>query len=77
MLNISRSTTLTGTSKVIYNGEEVVAMQFTANIKGKNTKDISEVVVSQDAYNENKSSCRADSDEFTTYVREIEDSMEE
>ena len=73
MLNTKKSITLTGQSKVNMNGNEVTAVQLSANISESGTSNINTVIVNQDAYDANKADCRADIDEFTAEVREIED----
>lgn len=73
MLNTKKSITLTGQSKVTFDEKEVTAVQLNATISQNGTSNINTIIINQDAYDTNKSTCRADIDEFTTKVRTIED----
>ena len=73
MLNVNKSITITGSSKVTHNDSEVIAVQLHANISEQGNSNINSVIVNKEAYEANKDACRADIDEFTLMVREIED----
>ena len=75
MLNSTKSISITGTSKVTINDGEVIAVQLSANISERGNSNINTVIVNQSAYDANKADCRADIDEFTALVREIEDAQ--
>ena len=75
MLNTTKSISLAGTSKVTFNDIEVVAVQLSANISERGNTNINTVIVNQSAYDTHKEDCRADIDEFTALVREIEDTQ--
>lgn len=74
MLKTLKSTTLTGQSKVTLNENEVIAVQLSANITESGTSNIVSTIVNRNAYEANKTSCRADIDQFTKQVRNLEDS---
>jgi hypothetical protein len=73
-LTTSKSVTLTGQSKVTINKEEVIAVVMTCSLQNGTNSSVVTTVVDKVAYDANKSECRADIDEFTGYVREVEDS---
>lgn len=73
MLNVVKSTTLTGQSKVTVDGREVVVVSMSAKISETDTSNIVNTIVNKDAYEANKATCRADIDEFTKEVRRLED----
>lgn len=77
MLNTVKSTMLTGQSKVTDgSGNEVTVVQLSASINETGTSNIVSTIVNREAYELNKTDCRADIDAFTVAVRELED-MEE
>ena len=73
MLNVVKSTTLSGQSKVMVDGREVVAVSLAAKISESETSNIVSTIVNKDVYESNKTTCRADIDEFTKEVRKLED----
>ena len=73
MLNVVKSTTLTGQSKVTVDGREVVVVSMTAKISETDTGNTVNTIVNKDLYEANKTTCRADMDEFTKEVRRLED----
>jgi hypothetical protein len=77
MLETIKSISLSGTSKVTYKNDEVVAVQLYANISENGNSNINSTIVNQDAYDANKAVCRADIDAFTEEVRAIEDAQAE
>lgn len=78
MLKTVKSTTLTGQSKVEdESGNEVIAVQLSANINESGAGNVVSTIVNRDAYETNKTTCRADIDAFTAAVRKLEDSEEE
>lgn len=74
MLKTVKATTLTGQSRVPDStGNEVIAVQFSANINETGTSNIVNTIVNREVYELNKADCRADADAFTAAVRELED----
>lgn len=74
MLKTVKSTTLTGQSKVtMEDGNEVIAVQLSANINETGTSNIVSTIVNREAYEAHKTTCRADIDTFTQQVRDLED----
>lgn len=73
MLNVVKSTALTGQSKVTVDGREVVVVSLTAKISETETSNIVSTIVNKDLYEANKSTCREDIDAFTKEVRALED----
>ena len=73
-LTKKQSITLTGQSNIIVDNAPVTVVQMTANIKEDGNSNITTTIVNKDLYEANKKACRADMDEFTVYVREVEDS---
>lgn len=74
MLKTVKSTTLTGQSKVTdSNGNEVTVVQLSASMNETGTSNIVSTIVNREAYEVNKTDCRADMDAFTAAVRELED----
>lgn len=68
-LNITKSTTLKGQSKI---GEEI-AVTMSASITEDGKSSSVKNIINQELYEENKVECRADEDAFTEAVRAIED----
>lgn len=73
MLNVVKSTTLTGQSKVTVDGREVVVVSMSAKISETETSNIVSTIVNKDLYEANKATCREDIDAFTKEVRALED----
>ena len=75
MLKITKSITLNGTSTIVAEesgiGTPVVSMN--AKIAEEGNSNINTVIINKDLYEANKEAYRADIDEFTAAVREIED----
>ncbi len=70
-LTTTQAITLTGQSKI----GDVVVVSMTASIKENNNSNIVSTIVNQELYDANKAQCRADIDDFTAYVREVEDNQ--
>lgn len=74
MLETTKSTTLTGVSKVEDDGRTINVVSMTANIKSDGASNVNTTIINQTLYESNKKQCRADIDGFNQIVREIEDS---
>ena len=74
-LTKSQSITLTGKSELTVDGATVTVVQMSANIKESGNSNVTTTIVNQELYDANKAACRADMDEFTSYVREVEDNQ--
>ena len=72
-LTKKQSITLTGQSNITVDGASVTVVQMSANIKEEGNSNVTTTIVNQELYEANKAVCRADMDEFTVYVREVED----
>ena len=77
MLKITKSITLNGTSTIPVDEKsiEIPVVSMNANISENGNSNINTVIINKELYESNKSTCRADIDAFTAYVREIEDSQ--
>ena len=73
MLNVVKSTTVTGQSKVTVDGREVVVVSMSAKISETDTSNIVSTIVNKELYETNKTTCREDIDAFTKEVRVLED----
>ena len=73
MLNVVKSTTLKGQSKVTVDGSEIVVVSLHAEINESGTSNAVTTIVNKDLYEANKATCRADIDEFTKEARRLED----
>jgi len=74
MLETRKSVTLNGTSQITNeNGNKIPAVTMTANISKDGNSNIITNVINHEVYTANKAECRADMDEFTAAVRELED----
>lgn len=67
------SITLKGTSCIENEGNSVQVVTMAATIAEVGHSSISQTITNQSLYDANKDACRADIDEFTAKVREIED----
>ena len=74
-LTKTKQITLHGQSKAIVDGQEVIAMNFSAQIVEGTTTSTSANVANKAAYNDNIVKCREDEDSFREWVREVEDAM--
>lgn len=72
-LTIKKSITLTGESKVTVEKNDVTVVTMTANIHENGGSTNHNTIINKELYEANKEACRADMDEFTAAVREIED----
>lgn len=75
MLKITKSITLNGTSTIPVDEKsiEIPVVSMNANISENGNSNINTVIINKELYESNKSTCRADIDEFTAAVRAIED----
>lgn len=74
MLTIRKSITINGNSKICTDdGTETIAVAMSASIPELGNVNITSTIVNQELYDSQKLQCRADIDEFTQKVREIED----
>ena len=74
MLKTTKSISLNGTSIIKIGEADTPVVSMSANIQEKGNSNINTVIINKELYEKNKSTCRADIDEFIGYVREIEDS---
>ena len=73
---LKKSISLSANSVVTYEENEVTAVRLTAKVGGTGERtNNNSVVVNEEAYNANYEQCRADMDEFTAWVRKMEDTM--
>ena len=74
-LTKKQSITLTGQSNITVDGVDVTVVQMSANIKEDGNSNVTTTIVNKELYEANKAICRADIDEFTSYVRDVEDAQ--
>lgn len=72
MLQISRSTTIIGTSKT--SEDEVIATMH-CSIPEKGTPSYTDTIVNKALYAAHAKTVRAEQDEFRAYCREVEDAV--
>lgn len=78
MLTIRKSITINATSKICTeDGMEMPVVSMTASIPEVGNVTSASSILNQELYDTNKIQCRADIDEFTRKVREIEDMEQE
>ena len=68
MLKTSLSKSITGQSNVTVDGTDVLVVSMNGNIGSDNRVNISKNIINQELFNENKTECRKDMDEFEDYV---------
>lgn len=77
MLTTTKNVTVTGQSNVIEDEKTINVVQLNAVISEKGNSNITSVIVNKNAYELNKTTCRADIDEFTKLIRTMEDEVDE
>ena len=72
MLQISKSTTIIGTSRTS-EGQDIATMH--CSIPDKGTPSYTDTIVNKELYVANAKTVRAEQDQFRAYCREIEDAL--